>query len=90
MYQQSHLEEKSSRSVGSILTDGKEFMFNSTQTQTKEERMNNLSFNINLKSKWVVGLSVLTSLGLCGVCLTQPHDTFYPDNLFQLRGLAQP
>lgn len=32
-------------------------------------------FEFNLKFKWVVGLSVLTSLGMCGVCLTQPHVT---------------
>ena len=37
--------------------------------------MNSSSFKLNLKFKWVVGLSVLTSLGVCGVCLTQPHDT---------------
>lgn len=37
--------------------------------------MKNSNFKLNLKSKWVVGLSVLTSLGVCGVCLTQPHVT---------------
>ena len=31
------------------------------------------SFTQNLKRKCVVGLPVLTMLGVCGVCLTQPH-----------------
>jgi hypothetical protein len=35
--------------------------------------MKNTSFTLNLKSKWVAGLSVLATLGVCGVCLTQPH-----------------
>jgi hypothetical protein len=55
--------------------DGKEIIFNPTQTQTEETRMKKTSFKLNLKFKWVVGLTVLTSLGVCGVCLTQPHAT---------------
>lgn len=75
MYQQNHLEAKSSRSVSSTLTVGKEIISNLTQTETKEVRMEKYSFKLNLKSKWVVGLFVLATLGLCGVNLTQPHAT---------------
>jgi len=75
VYQHSHQKNKSSRSVSSTLTGGKENIINSTQTETKEISMKRSSFTLNLKSKWVVGLSVLTSLGVCGVCLTQPPAT---------------
>jgi hypothetical protein len=61
--------------VSSTLIDGKKIIVNSTQTEAKEKRMKNSTFKLNLKVKWVVGLSVLTSLGVCGVCLTQPHIT---------------
>ncbi|GHU07699.1 hypothetical protein FACS1894158_16280 [Betaproteobacteria bacterium] len=57
------------------LTESKELEFTFNLTQTKETRMKNSSFTLNLKSTWVVGLSVLASLGVCGVCPTQPHDT---------------
>ena len=61
--------------MSSTLTTGKEVILNSTQTETKESRMEKSFFTLNLKFKWVVGLSVFTSLGVCGVCLTQPHDS---------------
>jgi hypothetical protein len=75
VYQYSHQEEASRRSVSSTLIDGKEISINPTQTQAEEKRMKKTTFKLNLKSKWVVGLTVLTSLGVCGVCLTQPHAT---------------
>lgn len=75
MYQNSHQEEKSSRSVSSTLIVGKKSNVHSTQTETKESSMKKTFFKLNLKLKWVVGMSVLASLGVCGVCLTQPHAT---------------
>ena len=61
--------------MSSTLTAGKKNLINSIQTETKELHMKNTSFTFNLKSKWVVGLSVLTTLGLCGVNLAQPYVT---------------
>jgi hypothetical protein len=69
------MEVKSSRSVSSTLTAGKKSLINSIQTETKELYMKNTSFTFNLKSTWVFGLSVLTTLGLCGVNLAQPYVT---------------
>jgi hypothetical protein len=35
--------------------------------------MKKLSLKVNLKQKWVVGLLVLITLGLCGVCPTRSY-----------------
>jgi len=69
---ETQMEDKVTRSVSSTLTVGKVVSINSTQTETMEVRMKK-SFTQNLKRKCVVGLPVLTMLGVCGVCLTQPH-----------------
>ena len=75
VYKNVHLVEKGSRSVSSTLIVGKKRNIYSTQTESKEVSMKKTFFKLNLKLKWVVGLSVLTTLGVCGVCLTQPHAT---------------
>ena len=61
--------------MSSTLIVDKEISINSTQAEAKEVRMKKQFFTLNLKSKWVVGLAVLISLGLCGVNLTQPNVT---------------
>lgn len=38
--------------------------------------MKNIIFKLNLKFKWIVVLSFLISLGMCGVCPTQPYESF--------------
>ena len=36
-----------------------------------------LSFKVNLRLKWVVGLLALIALGLYGVCPTRPNASFF-------------
>jgi len=59
-------------SVGSTPTVGKSEIASSTQSETKEALM-----KVNLKQKWVVGLLVLTMLGLCGVFPTRSNTSSF-------------
>ena len=62
--------------MSSTLIDDKEIKYNTTQTKRKELRMKNIIFKLNLKFKWIVVLSFLISLGMCGVCPAQPYESF--------------
>ena len=76
MYQHEHEVKESKRSVSSTLTVDKKAVIISTQSGTKEERMKrSINFKVNLKQRWVVGLFVLISLGLCGVFPTRSNAT---------------
>ncbi len=39
--------------------------------------MESKKFRFELRSKWVIGLSVALMLGMCGVCITRPNATFF-------------
>ncbi len=60
-------------SVGSTPTVGKIEIGNSTQSETEELLMMNISSKVKLKMKWIVGLLVLITLGVCGVCPTRSN-----------------
>ena len=76
MYQHEHEVKESKRSVSSTLTVDKKAVIIPTQSETKEKRMKrSIFFRVNLKQKWVVGLFVLISLGLCGVFPTRSNTT---------------
>jgi len=76
MFQYEQEEKASDRSVSSTLTVDKKAVIISTQSGTKEKRMKRkLFFRVDLKQKWVVGLFVLISLGLCGVFPTRSYVT---------------
>lgn len=66
-YQTVQQQSVVTHSVGSTPTDGKACAVTSTQSETTEVLMKKFSLKANLKGKWIVGLLVLTTLGLCGV-----------------------
>ena len=63
-----------SRPGGSIPPVGGNNNICATESET-EVRMKRVTFRANLTLKWVVGLIVPLTLGMCGVCSTRPNAT---------------
>jgi hypothetical protein len=74
VFEYQHADVRKTRLAGSVPASG--YCQSNNRTEAEEEVwMEKKSFT-KLKSKWVVGLSVLVSLGLCGVIATRPNVTF--------------
>lgn len=80
MYQHSHLEEKVSSFAGANPAVVETCNTKSTQPEAKEVVMDITLFKLNLMLKWVVGLVVSLSLGLC-VFLAQSYITSSTDRV---------